>query len=163
MAPQDVITEVRQGVSPVCATCKHYWSGRERGLPRPQCTTVLPCGSPIAGDTFSQYKGPITDFEQFCFVCSREANFAVKVREEKRMIGICRDHVVLLSRIEASVGDKAHLIQLTSGNGRLPLLQLLPKPKPSLFAAIAASEQEFDDESRHVARKKGLLRDEDLD
>lgn len=89
--------------------------------------------------------------------------FAVKVREEKRMIGICRDHVVLLSQIEATVGDQAHLIQVATGQGKLPLLQLLPKPKPSLFAAIAAAEQEFDDESRHVARKKGLLRDEDLD
>lgn len=141
MDPKDVAAEMRQGVSHVCATCRKYWQGRASGLPRPQCTTLVLCGSPIAGDVFSQYDGPITDFTRWCFVCSRTADFAVQVRNEDRQIGICKEHVEFLVGLEASeLEGRTHVLSLATGVGRLPLLQLLPKPKKNLFQAIA----EFD-------------------
>jgi hypothetical protein len=144
MSPEDVVAEIAQGVSPVCATCTQYWRGREIGLPRPRCATLVRCGSPIAGDTFSQYEGIITDFGRWCFVCASEADFAVQVRDEERLIGVCKGHVRLLNELEASeVGDQSPVLRLATGRGRLPLLQLLPKPKKGLFQAIAETEAEF--------------------
>lgn len=144
MSPEDVVNEIAQGVSPVCATCSQYWRGRELGLPRPKCTTLVRCGSPIAGDTFSQYEGIITDFGRWCFVCASEANFAVQVRDDERLIGICKEHVRMLTELEASAyGDQSPLLRISTGRERLPLLQLVPKPKKGLFQAIAETEAEF--------------------
>jgi len=149
MHPDDIVKEIAQGVSPVCATCTKYWQGREKNLPRPQCTTITSCGSPIAGDTFSQYEGIITDFTRWCFVCASESDFAVQVRDDERVVGVCKGHVRLLNELEASeVGSQAELLMLASAKGRLPLLQLIPKPKKSLFQAIAETEAEFQAEER---------------
>lgn len=128
----------------MCATCKRYWEGRERGLPRPQCTSLEACGSPIAGDTFSQYDGPMSDFTGWCFMCARNSDYAVKVREERRLIGVCREHVRALNDLIAvEKPDMASLLVMHSTAGRVPLLQLLPKPKKGLFQVIAETEAEF--------------------
>jgi len=142
--PEDVVAEIAQGVSPVCATCTQYWRGREQGLPRPRCATLVRCGSPIAGDTFSQYDGIISDFTRWCFVCASDSDFAVQVRDEDRLVGVCKGHVRLLNELEAcDVGAQSGILRVVTGEGRLPLLQLLPKPKKGLFQAIAESEAEF--------------------
>lgn len=144
---QLVIGEIAQGVSPICATCKRYWEGREKNLPRPTCTTQKPCGSPIAGDTFSQYDGPMTDFTAWCFMCGHDSDFAVKVREEARVVGVCKGHVADLNHlIAAERADAASVLTVLSGSQRLPLLQLLPKPKPNVFDAIAQYDSYLDEE-----------------
>jgi len=141
MNAEDVVNEIAQGVSPVCATCSQYWRGRELGFPRPKCATLVRCGSPIAGDTFSQYEGIITDFGRWCFVCAAEAEFAVQVRDDERLVGICKGHVRLLTELEASEqGTQSPLLSIATGRTRLPLLQLVPPPKKGLFQAIAEME-----------------------
>lgn len=152
MRHEDIVSEVAQGVSPICATCARYWEGRAAGLPRPRCTTKQFCGSPIAGDTFSQYDGIITDFTRWCFVCAAEADFAVQVRNEERKVGVCKGHVRMLNELEAAeVGDSSSLLVVCTGRERLPLLQLLPKPKKTLFQKIAETEAEFVAEERREA------------
>jgi hypothetical protein len=150
-----VMGEIKQGVSPVCATCKRYVEGRERGLPRPKCTTRTSCGSPIAGDTFTQYEGPITDFTKFCFVCSNEADKAIRVGERERMIGVCNAHLHYLDSHYASKESEVNrLLTVIDGGGRRDLLQVLPKIKKSgLKQAMEDTEEEW----AHEDKKLGLL------
>jgi hypothetical protein len=83
---------MRGGMSYVCAACRRYWEGRLRGT-GDRCTAQDGCGSPIAGDDFHEYEGPITSFDRWCFVCAAAADFAVKPVGKGRAIGVCRTHL----------------------------------------------------------------------
>lgn len=74
----------------VCATCKRFHEGKEFGLER--CTAREGCGSPIVGDTFHEYEGPLTDFLRFCFVCGDPPTKGLKVAGHTRMVGACQKH-----------------------------------------------------------------------
>lgn len=100
MSPEDVQAAIAQGVSIVCATCNHFWEGVERNAP--QCTAPSPCGSPIVGDVFSHYKGPITDFTRFCFVCGAPPAKTLKVENLVRLIGVCEKHREYLRNLRAT-------------------------------------------------------------
>lgn len=144
---------IQTGVSCVCATCDRYSEGRARGLPGAQCTAPSTCGSPIGGDTFTHYKGPMTDFTRFCFVCSGEASQVVKVGERERLIGICDKHVPLLHKLSPmETSEDTRLLTVVGSQGRRALLQLLPKPKKTeLQRAIDATEEEW----AHEDKKRG--------
>ena len=135
---------VRSGLSTVCATCRRYWEGRERGLPEPRCTSRTGCGSPLAGGDFHEYDGPITEFDRWCFVCSADAKYGVRARDKRRLFGVCEAHVRLLhdlKPVNAAVMDPV----LRSGGGKeLLAADLLPARRKSLAAAIADAEKEFE-------------------
>ena len=141
---------LRQGVSPVCATCNKFWLARENGVPFPSCLVEKPCGSPISGDTFTHYEGPLTDFDRFCFICARDSDQVVSLAGKERKLGICRDHVVLLGQLEAQYKTEV-LILVGAGGRESPLIQLSPRKK-GLFQAIAETEAEFQAEEQ---RKSG--------
>jgi len=143
---------IASGVSIVCATCKRYWEGRERGLPDPKCTAARPCGSPLAALTFPEYDGPMTDFARWCFVCGGHATKGVKVREEPRVIGMCDEHVQWLGKVEP-VGLKLNGENLTDiidrEMGRVSQARFFGPEKKTLGQAIAETEAELaEEESR---------------
>lgn len=92
---------VQHGLSIVCATCERYWQGHELGT---KCVTPGVCGSPLVGLTFPYYKGPITDFSRWCFVCGAGATAGVSVARQPRVFGICRQHIRYFSELEPRRG-----------------------------------------------------------
>lgn len=137
---------VASGVSAVCATCRLYWDGRERGLPDSKCTTRHPCGSPFAGMTFPEYVGPMTDFARFCFVCGANATHGVKVREDPRVLGMCSRHLDMLGKVEPvglKLNGTAAVDILDRFRGRLTREQFQGPVKKTLGQVIAETEAEF--------------------
>lgn len=85
------VFEVASGLSIICATCTKYRKAKDLGLAK--CLSKEECGSPIVGDTFHEYEGPIKDFLKFCFVCGAPSQKKVIVRGHTREIGICLNHL----------------------------------------------------------------------
>ena len=141
---------IASGLSIVCATCARYWEGREQGLPEPKCTVMKPCGSPLARLTFPEYEGPITDFTRWCFVCGEKASLGVRVREEPRVIGMCKAHVRMLEEVEP-VGLKVNGENVTDiidrMMGRMSQEKFFGKPQKTLIQTIMETEAEFADKS----------------
>ena len=116
-------------VSCICATCERYWEARDRGIPNDQCMSAGECGSPIAGDSFSQYKGPMTQFDRWCFVCAAEAEFGVKPIDHSRVVGVCRDHIRLIDDlVPVGVDSSNRVVSVQSPKG-VVLLKDIPKKK----------------------------------
>lgn len=132
---------VKSGLSAVCATCRRYWEGRERGLPEPRCTSVSGCGSPLAGGDFHEYDGPISEFDRWCFVCSADAKYGVRAKGKKRLFGVCDAHVRLLHDLKPVDAQVAEPILRSASGAEMRPSALVPKPKNSLAAALAEAEQ----------------------
>lgn len=135
---------VSEGVSIVCATCSKFHEGRARMSDR--CTATDGCGSPIVGDTFHEYQGPITDFLRFCFVCGRPATKGLRVKGHERIIGVCVhhvDYVVTLVPKLTSPGLRLPLAPeagsriVVSPYGETVVEKLLPKEEKTLATALA--------------------------
>lgn len=147
MSPEKIGLAVQKGLSVVCATCERYWEGRDKGLPEPRCATPRPCGSPLAGKEFPEYKGPITSFERWCFVCGQNARYGIRLPGGKRTFALCKEHIGLLNEIEPVGLDKSvepEVRAARDGDERL----LIKVEKKSLAAAIAEVEA-------HYAKKDG--------
>lgn len=138
--PHLVEAAVRSGLSSVCATCRKYWEGRDKGLPEPQCTAVTKCGSPLAGDDFHEYDGPITEFDRWCFVCAEPSKYGIKVKDRKRVIGVCVKHIKLLADLKPIGAEVLSNVLKSSGASFRPE-EVLPKPRPSLMQTIADAER----------------------
>jgi hypothetical protein len=117
---------IASGVSVYCATCKHYWRGLAEE--RESCTAPGPCGSPLAGDTFSHYDGPITEAVRFCFVCGKQPSKLLKVGSKPRLIGVCEEHRLYLKtyKVESGTYVAPTVVLDTKGN------KVEPKPITTL-------------------------------
>ena len=137
---QDVQSAVAQGVSIVCATCDHFWEGVGRNLGR--CTAPGPCGSPIAGDVFTHYQGPITDFTRYCFVCGEQPAKVLKVENLIRLIGVCEKHRSYLRDLvpASSLVRPIEVLTVDDGKSAKDLDKTEPKTLGSLLSHIASSE-----------------------
>lgn len=139
---QRTLGEMRNGVSAVCATCDRYWEGKRLCLPK--CTALSACGSPLAGDTFTHYQGPLTPeaFIAFCFVCGAASLSVIRVGSKARRIGVCDDHVRLL-RTHAVQQEAALLspLELSFGNGWSTLDQLYGPRRKSFLESVAEVER----------------------
>ena len=134
---------VQSGMSVVCATCERYWEGRDRGLPEPKCTARKPCGSPLAGSTFPEYKGPMTVFDRFCFVCGDRAKYGVRVGQS-RVFGMCAEHIGLMEQLEpVGLNGVPAAEILATKKADLDFLKI--RPKKTVGQAIAEAEAHFDD------------------
>lgn len=132
---------VASGLSIVCATCTKYHRAIERGLDK--CLAVNGCGSPIVGDTFHEYEGPIQDFLKFCFVCGQDSKKAVAVKGHARRIGVCMlhlDYVVTMAPKEPRRLPVAPRTFIGDGAEK-PVELLIPKPRKTLGNAIAEMEK----------------------
>jgi len=126
-----VAAAVGNGLNVVCATCDNYWDARDRGIPEGRCLSMDRCGSPIAGDAFHEYKGPMTQFDKFCFVCGNKATHAVRASDHPRVVGICVDHIYLMKKLKPE-GKQAPNVVLLSRDGDTEIGEDDPPDKPVL-------------------------------
>lgn len=131
MDPVRVGLAFARGVNIVCATCQHYWEGREKGLPDPKCTSSSLCGSPFIGDDFHEYSGPISDFTRWCFVCGETAQYGLRARLKTRVVGICKEHLKLAQEIKK---DRGLTLDLISKGKIIPIDNLIKKTLKELMA-----------------------------
>lgn len=134
---------VRSGLSAVCATCSRYWEGRDKGLPEPRCTAKSKCGSPLAGDDFHEYSGPITEFDQQCFVCAGPSRYGISVRGRERVIGVCAEHAKLLSDLQPVEAPAPELFLRSAGGRTFVPAALQGRPARTLSQAIAEVESYY--------------------
>jgi hypothetical protein len=144
---KEIREAMKGGVAMVCATCVKFHEGKARNLET--CTAVEDCGSPIVGDTFHEYEGPITDFLRFCFVCGEPSAQGIRVKNHSRGIGVCRVHVewvVTMTPRLAAPGARLPIAPsegsriVVSGYGTSLAETLLPTTKKTLANAMAAME-----------------------
>ncbi len=132
--PVKVAVAVSKGLSAICASCTKYWDARDRGVPGDQCLAVKGCGSPLAGDCFHEYAGPLSDLSKLCFVCGGVPKYGLRVGRLVRVIGVCEKHVKMVHGVRAE------------GQNTEPQIDGAPKPAPekkSLKAAIHEAEAYF--------------------
>ena len=144
----DYLSEVKKaaasGVSLICATCHKYIEAKTRGLDK--CLAEGFCGSPIVGDTFQEYQGPITDFLRFCFVCGGTATKGIRVKGHQRMIGACSTHVDYVVTQTPKMMSPGLYLPVPPKEGRVTVLSdeaeclaesMAPKTKKSLAGMMA--------------------------
>ena len=139
--------EMKNGLALACASCKHYWEGREKGLSGIDCTTPGPCGGPSAGLGFPHYKGPVSDFSQWCFACGSRPDLGIKVSTSERIFGICREHLWLLDRIQANNPNAAVLNVVSPSKGMIVPLKGRYTEK-SLMDVMMETEEEWAEEDK---------------
>ncbi len=130
--PTKVAMAVHGGLSIVCATCERYWGARDRGIEGDTCLSDRPCGGPLAGDTFHNYRGPMTQFDQFCFVCGDTATKVLRVKGHVRPIGCCDKHEGLVRRLKPENGPAVHLVVI-SKDGEKSSEELSAKKEPLIM------------------------------
>ena len=139
------------GLSVVCASCERYWEAREKKIAGDACLAMDGCGSPLAGDVFHEYRGPITEhvFKHNCFVCGDPAVKCLGVQHRQRVVGICQKHLEWLQDPEMR---KPRPITLTTkkrnylGVDEDTLKGFKLPPEDSLFGQILKTEKEWADE-----------------
>ena len=156
MHPLKIAEAVRSGVSTVCATCDRYWEGRERNLAGGRCTSPEPCGSPLVGDFFHNYQGPITDFHAWCFVCGEQPTHAIGVQNSRRRFGICEQHYQMLPHLRPVHLDHPEqpvrpVQTVLDGSAKDFHLPVIVSKRRTIWDAIRDTEEEWE----HEARKRG--------
>jgi len=115
--PTKVALAMANGLSAVCATCSRYWEARDRGIPGDACGSRVRCGSPMAGDTFSDYDGPLRGaLHLWCFVCSQQAHFGIRVNGRSQVIGACEEHIRYVEKYRP-VGGPDTRVEVKSPKG----------------------------------------------
>lgn len=150
---------VQSGLSTVCATCQRYWEGRDGGLPGDRCTAKKACGSPLIGDDFSSYEGPMSAFDQWCFVCGDTPAAVIAKPGSSRRFGVCERHKQALPTmtpvdLKRPLGA-GPLVNIGDGQTRT-LEDLLPRRKMTVWERIEETEAEF----AKLDRERGLLGDD---
>lgn len=126
--PAKVGLAVQNGLSTVCATCTSYWEGRDKGLPEPQCAQEQPCASPLRGDSFSFYSGPLPTLEKWCFRCGSESDYSIVLTDAtKRRVGVCSSH---LDMLRSSEGVRLNQIAGVEGRDGFVSIARLFLPQP---------------------------------
>jgi hypothetical protein len=96
----------------------------------------------LAGQTFPDYKGPITQFDRWCFVCGAASKYGVRVGSDIRVFGMCAEHVSLVETLRP-VGLNGVPYRQVIASSQADAAKLLRVPKKSLAAAIAEVEQYY--------------------
>lgn len=141
--PRLAAAATQSGLSAVCATCTRYWEARDRLLPEPQCLSTTRCGSPLAGGSFHDYLGPLTDLTKLCFVCAGPPKYGVRTTKTSKLVGVCRKHVRLLRELQPVQGPAATVLIQSSGATLRPEDLLPGGPKKSLIEEMIDFEEEF--------------------
>lgn len=141
--PVRVALAMDGGLSAVCSTCRLYWEARERAVPGTQCLSKERCGSPLVGDTFHEYDGPMAGaLDRCCFVCGTPSKFGARVKGKPQVIGVCADHVALFDQLRAKGKETTPVRSgLVDANGRP--LSPVAAPKKSLASAIKEVEDYY--------------------
>jgi hypothetical protein len=109
-------------------------------LPGDLCTAVDGCGSPLRGDCFHEYAGPLTDFTSLCFVCGKKPKFGVRVSKLLRPIGVCEAHIVWLQGNPKTADTGVPL--------KLDGVPVAPPKKKTVWEAVEEADAYFDEQDR---------------
>jgi hypothetical protein len=141
VSPEGAALAMASGLSAVCSSCAKYWEARDHGVPGSGCTTKVKCGSPMAGDTFSDYDGPLKGvLHLWCFVCAHPSELAIRVGGKHHLVGVCKEHLKYLKDFKA-VGGPEIRAEVKTPNG--PLLVSSSAPKKSLGQVIDEVEASY--------------------
>lgn len=126
--PIKVVQAIHQGLSAICATCDHYWSAVEREAP----SCGQDCGGPMSGGVFDKYRGPMTDFSLFCFVCSNKSTHGVRVGGHARVIGCCAEHIEFVQKLKPLTRDAVNIVVI-SKDGEKSTDEMAREKKPMVL------------------------------
>ena len=159
--PKGVEAEMRRGLSIVCATCRKYWRAKDAGL----AGCGEKCFGPISGGNFAEYDGELPDLERWCFVCGADSVYALQVGQEKRRVGVCQAHLTHLHELAAKDGlvRPGGQLYAARGGSMIRVERLIAKPPKTLASAIAATEEEWEEEDQYLAEKHGIDPDQALE
>lgn len=143
--PAEIAAAVRTGYSTVCATCDRLHPDPQR--PEIRVCNERTCGGPFSGRDFPRYKGPITDFSRWCFVCGEPSKYGVQAPETARRFGLCQEHVAMMRDTVPTIGDLRPVARevMDPRRGLVTLDQLLGRPQKTLGQAIGEAEAHFAD------------------
>jgi hypothetical protein len=87
-----------EGVAFICRMCVRWYQGEDMNLRDARgdkmCAATSDCGSPISGDSFQSYSGPLDgSLGKFCYVCGKknpEHALSCNVDNASR-IGCCKE------------------------------------------------------------------------
>jgi hypothetical protein len=85
----------------------------------------------MAGDVFHEYKGPMTQFDRFCFVCGNQATHALRVDDNLRVIGCCVNHIEMVQKLKPT-GKSASRVVILSKDEDVVIDEDSPAPKQVL-------------------------------
>lgn len=102
MITRDKVLEAMQcGWIFVCAMCNKLWEGVGKDLKKDggeqRCTSLTGCASPSYGGNFHDYKGVISNFEGFCYVCGAASDHVIHIDNCNKKIGVCKTHLKLVN------------------------------------------------------------------
>ena len=140
--PIKIAMAMSSGLSAVCSTCTRYWGARDKGIPGDKCLSTTGCGSPLAGDTFTDYDGPMKgSLHLWCFVCGEKSKFGIRVKGKLNIIGACERHITYVKELEAVGGEKGIHPEVRGSNGKPP--GALQRPKKDLLSTIQEVEASY--------------------
>lgn len=143
------ITEaVSSGVSPICATCDHYWEARDRQRGS-ACGPHGSCGGPISGRLFPKYKGLMAReiLARVCFMTGDGSDYGVRIVGESGMVGISKERLPELAHQCARHTPPGVRVLIVDGLGRARLISAFastpgkPETLGQLIAAVDRGEQ----------------------
>jgi hypothetical protein len=109
MIPLETVkAALAEGYAYPCAMCvKLYW-GKERNLD--QCRAAYEgkdCGGPLSGLGFPEYEGQLTPthIAKMCFRCGLPASKIVEGNRGPGLVGVCKRHLPVLSRVMQTGDD----------------------------------------------------------
>ncbi len=109
------------------------------------------CGSPLKGDDFHEYSGPIDDFGRWCFVCGEDATHGVRVKGRVRSVGMCTNHLKYLTELRSvDAIDVAVQSEVRGPRTTVGVERLIQSKKKTLGQSIYEVESYF-------AKKNGLM------
>lgn len=107
--PKDQVqSALAKGYAFPCAMCvKLHW-GLDRGLD--QCRAAFEkkaCAGPLGGMGFPEYEGPLTRdmIAKLCFRCGQPASKIVEGNKGPGLVGVCKKHLPVLTRVMESGDD----------------------------------------------------------
>lgn len=141
LSPNDIALARARGVGFICATCDHYAAGRRQRLPGHKCTAEKPCGGPIAGKVFPEYKGPVSDLSAVCFVCGGDATHGVRPNGQEKAVGCCEKHLTVLENFRVQDAPAQGVQASKGGEGFVPLDVFMRPRKRLLSDLLKAADQ----------------------
>jgi hypothetical protein len=135
-----VALAVQDGFTVVCATCEWLHRARDSGQ---QCCGKSQCAGPLAGKQYKDYKGPITEFANMCFVCGSKSTHAIRHNGGGRVFGLCREHLRLVNNVAPAGAVPTRITHVVADNRVIPAENLLAPKKKSLIEEIMKVESHF--------------------
>lgn len=158
MDSKRIETEIKRGLSVVCATCRKYWRGKDLGLKG--CGED--CFGPIKGGSFPQYDGALPDLMRWCFVCGQDSFYALQMEHSERRVGVCKTHLPHLHDLVPQDGIVQEGQLFAARNGSMVRVSRIVQRSKTLFETMADQEKTWRAEDEKVAEELGIDPDHPL-